>query len=239
MMWIQRSVRVHELSLKVREATGLKRTRHDPPVVMGVCGGSGSGKTTFCKQFVQLFGADQVIHLKQDDYYRDLKHLPLEQREQVNFDHPDSVEFELLIEHLESLSCGHQIAIPKYDFSTHTRIDVEEIVSPRPVVLIEGILLFSQQALMQKLDLKVFIDTPEDVRFDRRLRRDVRERGRSRDSVLAQLSQTVQPMHQTYVEPAKTIADRVISGEFPFDPYLYDLCGQLVLLKRALRQGFS
>ncbi len=232
-MWMQRSIRVHALSTKVQEATGLKKMKFEPPVILGVCGGSGSGKTTFCNQFVHLLGADRVVHLKQDDYYRDLKHLPIEQRELTNFDHPDSVEFNLLLEHIESLFAGHEVAVPKYDFSTHTRNDVEQIVSAKPIILLEGILLFSDEALSNRIDLKIFIDTPEEVRFDRRLRRDVRERGRTRDSVLSQLEKTVQPMHQKFVEPTKRVADRIISGEMPFEPHLFDLCSQIVVMKQA------
>lgn len=235
-MWMQRSVKVHSLSTKVREATGLRNRDFEPPIVLGVCGGSGSGKTTFCHQFVRLLGADRVAHLRQDDYYRDLKHVPLAEREKVNFDHPESVEFDLLLEHLDSLTAGHEIAVPRYDFSTHTRIHVEQIVSPKPIVLVEGILLFAEESLANRIDVKVFIDTPEEVRFDRRLRRDVRERGRTRESVHSQFRETVQPMHQTFVEPTKTVADRVISGELPFEPHLYDLCSQIVLIKQ-IRTG--
>jgi uridine kinase len=233
---MQRSVKVHALSTKVREATGLKSRYFEPPIVLGVCGGSGSGKTTFCHQFVHLLGADRVAHLRQDDYYRDLSDIPLSEREKVNFDHPGSVEFDLLLEHLDSLSAGHEIAVPKYDFATHTRIHVEQIVSPKPIILVEGILLFAHEILTSRIDVKVFIDTPEEVRFDRRLRRDIRERGRTGESVRSQFTETVQPMHQTYVEPKKTIADRVISGELPFEPHLYDLCSQIVMIKQ-IRMG--
>jgi uridine kinase len=182
---------------------------------------------------VNLLGGDRVIHLKQDDYYRDLLHLPREDREQINFDHPDSVEFELLLEHLESLTTGHEIAVPKYDFSSHCRVHVEQIVSPKPIILVEGILLFSSEILTSKMDLKVFIDTPADVRFDRRMRRDVRERGRSAESIQEQFLRTVLPMHETYVEPSKMLADRVISGELPFEPHLYDIFGHIFMLKQG------
>ena len=229
-MWMQRSVKVHALATKVREAIGLKNRQFDPPLILGVCGGSGSGKTTFCNQFVQLLGADRVVHLKQDDYYRDLSYMPPENRSAVNFDHPDSVEFALLLEHLESLAHGHEIAVPKYDFATHCRVHVEQIVSPKPIVLVEGILLFSEEVVSSKMDLKVFIDTPADVRFDRRLRRDIRERGRSPESVADQFHKTVLPMHEKFVEPSKNVADRVISGELPFEPHLYDLCTHIVML---------
>jgi uridine kinase len=232
-MWMQRSVKVHALATKVREAIGLKNRQFDPPLTLGVCGGSGSGKTTFCNQFVQLLGHDRVVHLKQDDYYRDLSHLSADKRASVNFDHPDSVEFGLLLEHLESLTHGHEIAVPKYDFATHCRVHVEQIVSPKPIILVEGILLFSEELVTSKMDLKVFIDTPTDVRFDRRLRRDIRERGRSAESVREQFQKTVLPMHEKFVEPSKNVADRVISGELPFEPHLYDLCGHIVMLKQS------
>ena len=232
-MWMQRSVKVHALDSKVREAIGLKNKNFDPPLIVGVCGGSGSGKTTFCNQFVNLLGHDRIVHLKQDDYYRDLVHLAPEDRARSNFDHPDSVEFDLLLEHLESLCTGHEIAVPKYDFSSHCRVHVEQIVSPKPIILVEGILLFSNDSITSKMDLKVFIDTPTDVRLDRRVIRDVRERGRTVESVQEQYMNTVLPMHERFVEPAKRMADRVISGELPFEPHLYDICGHIMMLKQS------
>ena len=235
-MWMHRSVKVHALQSKVREAIGLRKRHLETPLLLGVCGGSGSGKTTFCNQFVQLLGRERVIHLKQDDYYRDLVHLPAEVRKQVNFDHPDAVEFDLLLEHVESLMCGHEVAIPRYDFSTHSRVYVEEIVEPKPIILVEGILLFSCEGLADKMDLKVFIDTPVDVRFDRRLSRDMRERGRSPESISEQFRKTVLPMHDCFVEPAKRMADRVISGELPFEPHLYDIFGHIFMLRQGSPQ---
>jgi uridine kinase len=235
-MWMHRSVKVHALHSKVREAIGVKNRHFDPPLILGVCGGSGSGKTTFCNQFVQMLGRDRVIHLKQDDYYRDLQHLSVPDRANVNFDHPDAVEFDLLLEHVESLMAGHEVAIPKYDFVTHCRVHVEQIVAPKPVILIEGILLFACERLADRMDLKVFIDTPVEVRFDRRLHRDVRERGRSAESVAEQFRRSVLPMHEHFVEPSKRVADRVISGELPFEPHLYDIFGHIFMLKQSTGQ---
>jgi uridine kinase len=235
-MWMQRSVKVHGLQSKVREAIGLRKRHVDPPLILGVSGGSGSGKTTFCNQFVHLLGDERVVYLKQDDYYRDLVHLSPQDRANVNFDHPDSIEFELLLEHVESLLTGHEVAVPKYDFVNHSRVHVEQIVESKPIILIEGILLFTCEALASRMDLKVFIDTPVDVRFDRRIRRDVRERGRTVDSVAEQFRSSVLPMHECFVEPSKRMADRVISGELPFEPHLYDIFGHIFMLKQGSSQ---
>lgn len=199
-----------------------------PPITLGVCGGSGSGKTTFCERLVDLLGVDRVAYLRQDDYYRDLTHLTPSERALVNFDHPDSIEFSLLATHIDYLSSGRDVAVPRYDFTTHCRTTIQQIVSPKPVVLVEGILLFADATTASRLNHKIFIDTSEQVRFQRRLRRDIRDRGRTPESVEWQFQTTVSPMHNMYVEPKKLIADRVVSGEKPFEPTLIELCTLLV-----------
>lgn len=206
----------------------MRQKNYVRPFVLGVCGGSGSGKTTFCNQLVSLLGPDRVLHLRQDDYYKDLSHLQPEQRAEVNFDHPDSIEFSLLATHLDLLQEGLEIAVPKYDFSTHTRTAIQQIMSPKPVVVVEGILLFSDHTTAERLQYKIFIDTCEDVRYQRRLKRDVRERGRTAESVQKQFQTTVKPMHEVFVENRKQHADRIVSGETPFEPTLIELCSSLV-----------
>jgi uridine kinase len=222
------ALRHHSLTAKVREAIGVHRKGFVQPYILGVCGGSGSGKTTFCEQLVQILGADKIVHLSQDDYYKDLSLLSPDDRSRVNFDHPDSIEFSLLATHLEHLLAGRDVAIPTYDFASHTRTAVQQIISPKPIVLVEGILLFADPATASRIHLKVFIDACEDVRYSRRLRRDVRERGRTEESVQWQFQTTVRPMHNLFVEPHKIMADRIFSGEMPFEPALLDLSKQLL-----------
>ncbi len=226
------ALRLHSLSRKVLDATGGRGRSHVAPLVIGVCGGSGSGKTSFCEKLVEFLGPEQVAYLKQDDYYRDLKHMALEERVQVNFDHPDAIEFPLLCTHLDLLAAGHQIAIPQYDFSLYTRTRIQRIVSPRPIVILEGILIFSDSSLESRIHHKIFIDTTEEVRFHRRLRRDVKERGRTPESVEERFKETVRPMHEQFVEPCKIRADRVISGEAPFEATLLELSSFLLQSKR-------
>ena len=222
------SLRLHSLSNKVREAIGVHPKKFEPPITLGVCGGSGSGKTTFCEQLVQLLGADRVAYLRQDDYYKDLTHLSPEDRARVNFDHPDSIEFSLLTTHLDFLSSGREIAVPRYDFASHCRTTIQQILSPKPIVLVEGILLFADVQTSLRLQHKIFIDASEQVRFQRRLRRDIRERGRTPESVEWQFQSTVSPMHNLFVEPKKIIADRIVSGESPFEPTLLELVTALM-----------
>jgi len=222
------ALRHHSLPLKIREAIGVRDKRFVQPYILGVCGGSGSGKTTFCEQLVSILGSDRVAHLRQDDYYRDLTHLDKTARAAVNFDHPDSIEFALLSTHLDHLGQGREVAVPKYDFSSHTRTLIQQIVSPKPIVLVEGILLFADSSTASRIHMKVFIDTSEEVRFARRLRRDVRERGRTPESVEWQFSSTVKPMHNLFVEPKKALADKIVSGETPFESALLELSGLLM-----------
>jgi uridine kinase len=195
--------------------------------VIGVCGGSGSGKTTFCNKLVDLLGPNVASHLRQDDYYKDLSHLSPEERAEVNFDHPTSLEFSLLARHIALLKSGKSVMVPCYNFATHSRKPVVQHVAPHPVSVVEGILLFADPEVEESLDLKIFIDTPEQVRFERRLRRDVRERGRTPESVEKQFARTVKPMHNEFVEPTKGRANFVFSGEVPFEPHLAQVVGVL------------
>jgi len=180
------------------------------PVVIGVAGGTGSGKTTVANEILRRVGAEHVACIPHDAYYRDLGRLPLAQRDQVNFDHPDSLETELLVEHLKALRGERAVEIPVYDFTTHTRTGQTRRVEPAPVILVEGILIFAEPALRELLDVRLYVDTDADVRFIRRLRRDVEERGRSVESVCDQYLSTVRPMHLEFVEPSKRHADVII-----------------------------
>jgi uridine kinase len=196
-------------------------------VIVGVSGGSGSGKTTFCEQLVMRLGKELVLHLKQDSYYRDLSHLTPEARDRVNFDHPQALEFDLLSEHLKQLQSGRAVQVPVYDFATHTRSGVSRLSETKPVIVIEGILIFSRPEIFDLLDHSIFVDAPEDVRLARRIRRDIAERGRTQDSVRKQFFETVAPMHNLFVEPSKSNSQRVISGEKPFEPELNALIEKL------------
>ncbi|MGF1598174.1 MAG: uridine kinase [Acidimicrobiales bacterium] len=182
-------------------------------LVIGICGGSGSGKTTLAAglaaRIESRLGPGSTSSLSFDSYYRELDHLTLEQRAAVNFDHPDSLDGDLLAAHLDSLRRGVDIAAPRYDFTRHARTDDVQLVSSRPVVIVEGILLFAFDPILAQLDFRVFRRCPEPVRFQRRLERDVVERGRSERSVLDQLAATVKPMHDRYVEACAPLADIV------------------------------
>ena len=184
------------------------------PLVIGIAGGSGSGKTTIASAVLEDIGPERVALLLHDSYYRDLGHLTLEQRASSNFDHPDSLETALLVEHLGRLLAGDAIEKPVYDFTTHTRGAETERVEPRPVLLVEGVLVLAEPALRDLMDLKIFVDTDADVRLMRRLERDLRDRGRTLESVLEQYLRTVRPMHIEFVEPSKAHADLVIPWGF-------------------------
>jgi len=179
-------------------------------VTVGVAGGTGSGKTTLVEALIERIGMERIAVLPHDAYYRDRSHLPLEERARVNFDHPDSLETELLVAHIQQLRAGGSIAMPQYDFVTHTRRQQRVIVEPRPVILVEGILIFVHPALQELLDIKLYVDTDADVRFIRRLQRDIEERGRTVQSVIEQYLATVRPMYLEFVEPSKRYADLII-----------------------------
>lgn len=180
------------------------------PFVIGIAGGTGSGKTTVARRIYESLHLDAAVFLDQDSYYRELGHLPLEERKKVNFDHPDSLDNDLLAEHLRRLVDRQPIQKPVYDFAAHTRTGEFVRIEPRDVVLVEGILLFVEPQLRDLFDLKIFVDTEADVRFIRRLKRDLELRGRTVDSVIEQYLSTVRPMHFEFVEPAKRYADVIL-----------------------------
>jgi uridine kinase len=179
-------------------------------LVIGIAGGSGSGKTTVAQTILQRVGPHRIAFLQHDSYYKNLAGLPPNQRAEVNFDHPDSLESDLLEEHIRQLRMGNAVQVPIYDFSTHNRTDRTFTVEPRAVILVEGILIFSEKVLREVFDVKIFVDTDSDLRFIRRLQRDITERGRTTESVIKQYLNTVRPMHMEFVEPSKRYADIII-----------------------------
>jgi uridine kinase len=180
------------------------------PFVIGVAGGTGSGKTTVSRRIQEAVNINHIAYIQHDNYYRDQKHLSREERARTNYDHPDSLETELLVQHLLELRCGQSIDMPLYDFSMHTRSTETQRIDPAPVILVEGILIFVEKELREQMDVKVFVDTDADIRFIRRLRRDMNERDRSLDSVVQQYMGTVRPMHLEFVEPSKRYADVIV-----------------------------
>ncbi|MBA3638127.1 MAG: uridine kinase [Acidobacteria bacterium] len=177
------------------------------PFVIGVAGGSGSGKTTVVSQIVKSLGDDQVSLLEHDKYYRDRGDLRLEERAALNYDHPDSLETDLLVQHVKALRAGSPVDVPLYDFARHAREEGTTTVLPRRAIIVEGILIFADPDLRKLLDVKVFVDADDDTRFIRRLQRDLSERGRTVSSVIDQYLGTVKPMHLEFVEPSKRYAD--------------------------------
>ncbi|MFQ5942207.1 MAG: uridine kinase [Anaerolineales bacterium] len=181
-----------------------------PPLVIGIAGGTGSGKTTIADVVLGRIGAEHIAFLPHDAYYRDLNALPPAQRDAVNFDHPDSLETDLMIEHIEQLKDWKTVYIPIYDFTQHARTSETVAVDAHPVILVEGILVFAEPKLVDMFDVKIYVDTPPDIRFIRRLQRDIQERGRSMESVVKQYETTVRPMHEEFVETSKRFADVII-----------------------------
>lgn len=180
------------------------------PVVIGVAGGSGSGKTTVVRSIVESLGADQVTVLEHDRYYRDRGDLRLEERAALNYDHPDSLETDLMVRHVAALKRGEPVEVPTYDFARYCRLPATETAVPRSAIIVEGILIFTDAALRQMMDVKVFVDTDADTRLIRRLQRDMSERGRTVQSVIEQYTSTVKPMHLDFVEPSKRYADVIV-----------------------------
>ncbi|MBC8077281.1 MAG: uridine kinase [Chloroflexales bacterium] len=180
------------------------------PLVIGVAGGSGSGKTTVTRAILERVGRERIALLSHDSYYHDLSHLPLPQRALINFDHPDAFDNALYGAHLHALSNGQQVAVPTYDFTTYVRLPQAVVVLPQPVVLLEGILIFADAALREQMAIKLFVDAESDLRIIRRIQRDTQSRGRSVESVIAQYLNTVRPMHLEFVEPSKRYADIII-----------------------------
>lgn len=180
------------------------------PLVIGVAGGSGSGKTTVVDYICEHFGSGNILRMEHDAYYRDLKHLPFEERIKQNFDHPSSLETELLIRHINALQEGYPVEMPVYDFEKHIRKEETLSVTPTEVILIDGILIFSEPELREIMDVKIFVDTDGDIRLLRRLKRDITRRGRTVESVMKQYETFVRPMHLKFVEPSKRYADVII-----------------------------
>jgi uridine kinase len=191
-------------------------------MIIGISGGTGSGKTTVALKIIASIGEASVLYLQQDSYYRDLADMPRDFRDRVNFDHPDALDNELLLNHLEALRAGRAIARPVYDFVTHTRKLESVRVEALPVIIVEGILIFNDARMRRLMDMKIFVDCDPDIRFIRRLERDIRERGRSVASVVEQYTATVRPMHLEFVEPTKRFAD-VILPEGGFNEVGIDL----------------
>lgn len=179
------------------------------PMIIGIAGGTGSGKTTITKRIVERFG-DKVTVLYHDDYYKEQHSISYEERCKVNYDHPDAFDNELFLRDLDALRAGRQIMSPVYDYTIHDRSDKTKPVRPAQVILVEGILIFADTAMTDRMDIKIFVDTDADVRILRRLARDVKKRGRSIDSVINQYLNTVKPMHEKYVEPSKKMADIIV-----------------------------
>ena len=179
-------------------------------ILIGIAGGTGSGKTTLADKLIESFGSDEVSVLRHDNYYKRHDEMTYDERSQLNYDHPDAFDTELLCEHIQMLKEGNAIEMPVYDYTIHNRSSEVVVVNPAPVIVLEGILIFAEPALCELMDIKVFVDTDADVRILRRILRDVKERERSLDSVISQYLTTVKPMHEQFVEPSKRRADIII-----------------------------
>lgn len=180
------------------------------PIVLGVAGGSGSGKTTVVREIVRALGAEHVTVIQHDSYYHDRSAVPPEERARINYDHPHALETGLLVEHVRRLRAGQPVEVPVYDFAEHARRDATTTAYPRRIVILEGILILAEPALRDLMDIRVYVDTDADIRLVRRLRRDTRDRGRTLESVVDQYLHTVQPMHLEFVEPSKRHAHLII-----------------------------
>ena len=207
---------------------------HNKKLIIGICGGSGSGKSTLCSQLIERIGKENITHLLQDHYYRDQSHLSLEERAQNNYDHPKAIEFELLDEHLNSLHSQDKLLSPQYDFALHNRHQYQIPIEVQNIILIEGTLLFSQVSIRDHCALKVFVDAPEDIRFQRRLQRDIQERGRTAESVTQQFQKSVAPMHNKFIEPYKVYADHLVSGTSQLETSVQKL--EILITKLRLQQ---
>lgn len=183
-----------------------------PPRLIGIAGASGSGKTRMANQIVERFGTDRVALIQEDSYYRDLSHMPLDMRADVNFDHPDAFDHDLLVEHLRQLLNGQSVSCPEYDYKTHNRLKQTRPLTPCALIVLEGILTLCTAQLRDLMDMRVFVDTTLDVCCERRIERDMSERGRSRASIVQQFEDTVRPMYRQFIEPSRQYADLVIPG---------------------------
>jgi len=184
--------------------------KENPTLIIGIAGGTGSGKTTVANEILNRVGAQIISYIPHDAYYKDLSDLPSNQRAAINFDHPNSLDTDLMTEQIKTLKSGVAIQLPIYDFTKHSRTEETLHIPPNPIILVEGILIFTDPTLRQLFDIKIFVDTDSDVRLIRRIRRDITERGRTIESVLTQYETTVRPMHLEFVEPAKRYADVII-----------------------------
>lgn len=191
-------------------AVSMSSDNERQPFVVGIAGGTGSGKSTVTRKIVDAIGAENVAYLDQDSYYRDLSRLTYEERRRVNFDHPDAVEFELLANHVDELRAGRRVEKPKYSFTESVRLREQGLVPPAPIIIVEGILVLAVAEIRERMDIRVYVDADDDIRLIRRLNRDIHERGRSFDNIITQYRKTVRPMHLTFVEPAKRYADIII-----------------------------
>lgn len=180
------------------------------PLIIGIAGPSGSGKTLIAANLLKDFGRHEVTVMMEDSYYKDLMNMPMPVRDEKNFDHPDALDHNLLCVHLQRLQAGEKIDVPQYDYATHARKTESQVIQPHPIIVLEGILLFSDPAIRQLLDIKIFVDTPLDICLLRRLRRDILERGRTIESVLEQYEKTVRPMYLQFIEPSKRYADIIV-----------------------------
>ena len=181
------------------------------PLLIGIAGGSASGKTSVARKLVKNFDDDKTVAIiRQDDYYRDQSHMPFQERLKTNYDHPDAFDNELLIRQIDELASGKSVEKPTYDYVNHTRSTITEIVHPSDVLILEGLFVLEDEEIRKRLDMKIFIDTDADIRFIRRLKRDVRDRGRTIESVCDQYMNTVRVMHEAFVEPSKRKADVII-----------------------------
>jgi len=192
------------------QLTAVNRNGQTRPIIIGVAGGTGSGKSTLVRALVEGLGSDDVAVIQHDAYYRDQSHLSPQERDNINFDHPDALETTLLVSDLNGLIQGYPIEMPAYDFATHTRRPKRTRVEPRKIIIVEGILIFVSLSLRDLMDMRVYVDTDDDVRFIRRLERDIKERDRTMRSVIRQYLGTVKPMHLEFVEPSKRYADLII-----------------------------
>ncbi|HNX49962.1 MAG TPA: uridine kinase [Thermoanaerobaculaceae bacterium] len=185
-------------------------TDRPSPLIIGIAGGSGSGKSTVASVILKRVGARRIAFLMHDAYYKDLSHIEMAKRVKENFDHPDSLDTPLLVQHLRELRARRAVEMPVYDFKTYTRTSETLRIEPRAVIIVEGILIFAEPELRELFDVKLFVDTDADIRFIRRLQRDIAERGRTAESVVGQYLGTVRPMHLEFVEPSKRYADVII-----------------------------
>ena len=181
-------------------------------ILIGIAGGTGSGKTSIANYLLKQFGNDELIVIEQDSYYKDNSNLSMDERNQQNFDHPEAIDIELFNKQMESLLGGKPVKIPIYDFSSHNRIEQLQLVKPTKIIIVEGILTLYFESLRKLMDIKVFVDVPDKIRFKRRLSRDIKKRGRTLMSVTNQYESTVSPMYKQFVEPSKDFADIIITG---------------------------